>query len=195
MCAQDRDRTAQDRDREIRRAPLRVRAMHEDLELSQKTWSAYETLTRDITGGSDKTGHTEMERRDDDAGTPHSDVDINTKDNDAYSSAAAVAQLSKLGKNSVGREKRFCLLPPPGATQRISTVSSCSSGSGYVINSLHSPNRDRVSCFSSSSSSSEGYVINHLDWSRQPLPSKSTLPCITEDSSALSVEYLQIVQK
>ena len=164
-----------------------------DLEISQRTWSAYETLPRNIK---------QFDERDEQDFGSDSDYteapptlqrtidDIDTIDNDAYSTSTELAEISRHTENSSnGDDRHRTHLPPP---LRMSTISSSSTGSGYVINSLHSPNR--TSCYSTSS---DGYVISHLEWTKpspvgqQPRP---PLPCITETTNRASqVEYLTIL--
>lgn len=164
-----------------------------DLEISQRTWSAYETLPRNITQFDERDEHDIGSDSDYTEAPPtlQSTIDdIDTIDNDAYSTSTELAELSRHTENSSnGDERHRTHLPPP---LRMSTISTCSStGSGYVINSLHSPNR--TSCYSTSS---DGYVISHLEWTKSPHVGqpRPALPCITENTNRASqVEYLTVL--
>ena len=169
-----------------------------ELEISQKTWSAYETLPQGLMRFGDEGEEPESDRESqnsiDDTHMPHPpQEDIDTLDNDAYSSTA---ELESLRRPTERGNSRMHLLP--GHLQRVSTISTTSSTSGYVISSLNSPTtlrspweRDRTSCYSTGS---DGYVINSLEWvgSRPVGPAKPPLPRIPEDCSSIS-DYLQIV--
>ena len=158
-------------------------AVQRELEGSQKTWSAYETLPRDVTQfrDSSESKFDPIDRSDSE------ESDIDTLDNDAYCTTAELATLSRRHMENTGSDSNHLHLPS-SPVNRMSTISTCSSGSGYVINSLHTPlgppGRDRMSRYSTYS---EGYVISHLEWTTKP-----TLPCIIEDNSG-STEYLQII--
>ena len=155
-----------------------------ELETSQRTWSAYGTLPRDVTQFRDSTefDFNAIDRSDSE------ESDIDTLDNDAYCTASELAALSRRRMENAGGGSNHLRLPS-SPVHRMSTISTCSNGSGYVINSLHSPSgRDRMSRYSTYS---EGYVINQLEWTAKPT-TKPALPCIIEDSSG-STEYLQII--
>lgn len=164
-----------------------------DLEISQRTWSAYETLPRNIKQFDERDEHDFGSDSDYMEAPPTLQStmdDIDTIDNGAYSTSTELAQLSRHAENSSNSdESHRTHLPPP---LRISTISTSSStGSGYVINSLHSPNRT-----SRYSTASDGYVISHLEWTKPSHAGQTTtaLPSITENTNRLSqVEYLTIV--
>ena len=172
-----------------------------DLEISHKTWSAYETLPRGLTrfeGGDFE----ELSDQDPQETTENANrvqlalEEIDTLDNDAYSTVLEIESLRRPVENRNTRTHHLRPLPP--ILQRVSTISTASSGSGYVISSLNSPvaltsphNRDRTSCYSTGS---EGYVINRLEWatSRPAPPVKPPfLPRIEENSP--SSDYLNII--
>ena len=164
-----------------------------ELEISQRTWSAYESLPRGLTGFREGAEFREQGP----AHLPTSPDDIGILDNDAYcSSPQELLSLRRPQEPpATGHTPQLRLLPAPHG--RFSTVSTASSGSGYVISSLHSPaaphsprERDRTSCYSTGS---DGYVINSLEWAngRVVAPLKPVLPRIAENS--LPSEYLQIL--
>ena len=173
-----------------------------DLEISHKTWSAYETLPQGLTrfeGGDFE----ELSDQDPQETTENANrvqlalEEIDTLDNDAYSTVLEIESLRRPVENRNTRAHHLRSLPP--ILQRVSTISTASSGSGYVISSLNSPvaltsphNRDRTSsCYSTGS---EGYVINRLEWatSRPAPPVKPPfLPRIEENSP--SSDYLNII--
>ena len=161
-----------------------------ELEISQRTWSAYESLPRGLTRFREGAEFREQ-------GPAHLPNDIGILDNDAYcSSPQELLSLRRPQEPpATGHTPQLRLLPAPHG--RFSTVSTASSGSGYVISSLHSPaaphsprERDRTSCYSTGS---DGYVINSLEWAngRVVAPLKPVLPRIAENS--LPSEYLQIL--
>ena len=172
----------------------RERRKHSELEISRKTWSAYETLPRDLTcfGGHKYVYDSEVDHSDTDNADSLQNVsdDVDTLDNDAYSTSTELGRLER-HTDSTASQNRIRFSPSPFV--RISTVSTCSSGSGYVINSLHGPHSPSKDWTSSYSTGSEGYVINQLEWTRPTAQPRSALQCIAEDSTTSQVDYLQII--
>ena len=198
---------------EVARAPPTRRVAggndgESELEISQRTWSAYESLPRGLTRF--REGAEFREEGPAHLLTSPDDIGI---DNDAYCSSQELLSLRRPQEPpATGHTPQLRLLPAPHG--RFSTVSTASSGSGYVISSLHSPaaphsprERDRTSCYSPAaphsprerdrtscySTGSDGYVINSLEWAngRVVAPLKPVLPRIAENS--LPSEYLQIL--
>ena len=191
---------------QMRTAPSRRVAAdggESELEISQKTCSAYETLPRGLTrfGGEELEEYSDQESQDETENIDRVQLpleDIDTLDNDTYSTVFEIESLRK--PVEIKRSRTHHLRPLPAALQRVSTISTTSSGSGYVISSLNSPvaltsprERDRTS--SVYSTGSGGYVINSLEWANSrpaPPPVKPPfLPVIEEHSP--SSEYLHII--
>ena len=177
---------------QFRSRPGRGSDVDSELDVSQKTWSAYETLPRGLTSfGGDGNGIDRILYRDThqhNASTndvQNTQEDIDTLDNDAYSTIAEIKSIQRDGERVESHTRDGVRPHPSTSSTRISTISATSSGSGYVINSLHGPQspgyRERTS--SNNSTGSDGYVINTIYWK----PTK--LPCISEDS----IEYMEIV--
>lgn len=174
-----------------------------ELEISRKTWSAYESLPRGLTmfggGEVEEISDRDSQCSSEDEGKVQQE-EIDTLDNDAYSDSLELEdlrrQMAAAGRNGNSRSRH--LRPLPAFLQRASTISNTSSGSGYVISSLNSPvaltspgDRDRTSCYSMGS---DGYVINSFEWaSSRPVPPVKPLqlPRIIEDSSAS--DYLHVL--
>ena len=170
-----------------------------DLELSQRTWSAYESLPGDVPISLQSQQQLVGEGVNSFHSAPE---DIDTIDNDAYTTTQEIDSLSRNMRHHAINNNRTPVLIRP--LQRVSTISNTSTGSGYVINSLdsptdpHGPGRERLSsCYSTSS---EGYVIDSLEWAdssrqgqlpQQLAPPRQTLPTIAENS--VQLDYLQII--
>ena len=180
-------------------APTTNTRRNSELELSQRTWSAYESLPRGVTAfaGPKSKEVTDHERYV--SVNSHQPVseDIDTIDNDAYTTSQEMLSIARSREDLSSHTQQHCILSTQ--PQRTSTISNTSTGSGYVINSLHSPNelhnpqKDRTSCYSTVS---EGYVIDYLEWTTtnrtQP---RAILPSIAEDyDNSVQLDYLQIIQ-
>ena len=187
----------------LRTSPGRIGAptnttSNSELELSQRTWSAYESLPRGLTAFAGPKNEEVIDHNRSESVDRHQSVseDIDTMHNDAYTSSQEILSIARNKQHSNSHTQQHCIIPTP--LQRISTISNTSTGSGYVINSLHSPNdlhsprKDRASCYSTVS---EGYVIDYLEWTTtnrsQP---RAILPSIAEDyDNTVQLDYLQII--
>lgn len=170
-----------------------ARGDESELEISQKTWSAYETLPRGIT-------HFRSDRKKEWLeGQQTNTIDISqceseTVNNDSH--ASSTEMLSPTDDRDymyVARHSgRHIWIP-----SRFSIASSTSTDSGYVISSLNSPGplgprTNRISCYSTGS---DDYVISLSEWmASKPtiISQEPALPSIAEDSP-LHSEYIQVL--
>ena len=173
-----------------------------ELEISQKTWSAYESLPRGLAGF--REGESYRDQRESERELTSSPDDIGTHDNSAYSCSQELESLRRSAHHEQnhthtrkGHTHQLLLLSGP--QQRVSAISVTSTGSGYVINSLTSPPAPLSPRERGLSAGSEGgYVINSLEWAcgrgigaSHHLRAAAGLPRIVEDG--VGHEYLQIV--
>ena len=175
----------------VRAAPGR-RGSESELEISQKTLSAYESLPRGMTR------FRSDENKEEGDGTNTTDLAqcectlAEAVENYPNATPLDLESISPISN----RDYTYVTSHADRHISFLSTISNVSTGSGYVISSLNSPgpqgpSTNRMSCYSNHS---DGYVISHSEWcaGKPTISPGPALPVIEEDSSTYA-EYLQVI--